>query len=185
MFNKLNSIYDNLKNYNLVTLKRISNVYSGKEVVDEIKKSSSSFEVYGSGPTAFKYTSNYLFDGKYIIFGRKGTIGKPYILDKKFWLVDTAYAITNNKKVSFDYLYYILRIFKWEIFTTNTVKPSVVADEIIKTKVKLPTIKIQKNINKKINMLENKIKMYKSLVNQQIQNLQELKLTLISDVVTG
>ncbi|MBU0279127.1 hypothetical protein KMP12_05790, partial [Gemella sp. zg-1178] len=42
-----------------------------------------------------------------------------------------------------------------------------------------------KNINKKINMLENKIKMYKSLVNQQIQNLQELKLTLISDVVTG
>ncbi|MBU0278565.1 restriction endonuclease subunit S, partial [Gemella sp. zg-1178] len=35
LFNKLNSIYDNLKNYNLVTLKRISNVYSGKEVVDE------------------------------------------------------------------------------------------------------------------------------------------------------
>ena len=179
---EFNNIYKNLVTYKEIPLKRVGKIYSGKEIEDETKEG---IPVYGSGKSIFKYTTKALLDGEYIIFGRKGTIGKPYKLSGEFWIVDTAYAIKNNDLVLLDYLYYLLRIFNWEDFLTNTVKPSIVANQILQVKMRIPSIEIQEKIVKNIYSLEEKIENTIKLSNKKILLLIELKNSLISEVVTG
>ena len=179
---EFNNIYKNLVTYKEIPLKRVGKIYSGKEIEDETKEG---IPVYGSGKNIFKYTTKELLNGEYIIFGRKGTIGKPYKLSGKFWIVDTAYAIKNNDLVLLDYLYYLLRIFNWEDFLTNTVKPSIVANQILQVKMRIPSIEIQEKIVKNIYSLEEKIENTIKLSNKKISLLIELKNALISEVVTG
>ena len=183
--NKLKRKYISLKKYNMVSLKRICTVFSGKEVVDEIDFKEGAIPVYGSGSSVFKYTSNVMLDGKFIVFGRKGTIGKPYIVNDRFWLVDTAYAAINNDLVTFDYLFYLLRILNWEEITTNTVKPSIVANQVIQTKIKLPVIEEQNAIMSDINSYEKNINTIIEFISKKIEELELLKQSLISEVVTG
>ena len=171
-----------LVNYKKIPLKRVGKIYSGKEIEDETKEG---IPVYGSGKNIFKYTTKELLNGEYIIFGRKGTIGKPYKLSGKFWIVDTAYAIKNNDLVLLDYLYYLLRIFNWEDFLTNTVKPSIVANQILQVKMRIPSIEIQEKIVKNIYSLEEKLENTIKLSNKKISLLIELKNALISEVATG
>lgn len=182
---KLKNLYLEIKIYNLVPLKRICKIYSGQEVIDEIEYQKEAIPVYGSGKEVFKYTSKNLLKGKFIIFGRKGTIGKPYILDKEFWLVDTAYAAQNNNLVTFDYLFYLLRIFEWKNFTTNTVKPSIVANQMIQSKIKLPSLDIQNLITNKIKKIEIENNNIIENITKSINYLQALKQSLIAEVVTG
>lgn len=179
---EFNNIYKNLVNYKKIPLKRVGKIYSGKEIEDETKEG---IPVYGSGKNIFKYTTKELLNGEYIIFGRKGTIGKPYKLSGKFWIVDTAYAIKNNDLVLLDYLYYLLRIFNWEDFLTNTVKPSIVANQILQVKMRIPSIEIQEKIVKNIYSLEEKLENTIKLSNKKISLLIELKNALISEVATG
>lgn len=179
---ELNNIYKNIVTYKEIPLKRVGKIFPGKEIEDETKEG---IPVYGSGKNIFKYTTKELLNGEYIIFGRKGTIGKPYKLSGKFWIVDTAYAIKNNDLVLLDYLYYLLRIFNWEDFLTNTVKPSIVANQILQVKMRIPSIEIQEKIVKNIYLLEEKIKNTIKLSNKKISLLIELKNSLISEVVTG
>lgn len=179
---KLANIYKNINVYKKIPLKRVSRIYSGKEIEDEAE---SGVPVYGSGKNIFKYTTKELLNGKYIIFGRKGTIGKPYKINGKFWIVDTAYAIKNNDLVLFDYLYYLLQILNWNEFVTNTVKPSIVANQILQVKMKIPSIEIQEKIVKNINLLEENIENTIKLSNKKNSLLIELKNSLISEVVTG
>ncbi|MHA0297202.1 restriction endonuclease subunit S [Mesomycoplasma ovipneumoniae] len=183
--NELKRKYISLRKYNMVSLKRICTIFSGKEVVDEIHFKKGAIPVYGSGNIVFKYTSNVMLDGKFIIFGRKGTIGKPYIVNSKFWLVDTAYAAVNNDLVTFDYLFYLLRILNWEEFTTNTVKPSIVANQVIQTKIKLPVIEEQNAITSDINIYEKNVNTILEFISKKIKELESLKQSLISEVVTG
>ena len=183
--NELKRKYISLRKYNMVSLKRICTIFSGKEVVDEINFKEGAIPVYGSGSIVFKYTSNVMLDGKFIIFGRKGTIGKPYIVNNKFWLVDTAYAAKNNDLVTFDYLFYLLRILNWEEFTTNTVKPSIVANQVIQTKIKLPVIEEQNTIMSDINSYEKNVNTILEFISKKIKELELLKQSLISEVVTG
>lgn len=172
--------------YNNIKLKFICDVIPGKEVKKEVTSNqNNAVPVYGSSNIPFKFTSNSLLEGKYIVFGRKGNIGNPYKLDGKFWIVDTAYAVKNNDNVIFDFLYFSLCVFNWSKYTTQTALPSIVANEIIEEKIYCPPIKIQKMIVEKLNMTQDKVNDYNSNLQSQIAYLQELKQTLISDAVTG
>lgn len=124
--------------WQLVPLKRLMNVASGKEVTIEVPPSDTAVPVYGSGTAPFKYTFESISDEPSIIFGRKGTLGHPYLVEPPFWAVDTAYLATPRKGTSVQYLYYLLKCFDWQPFVTNTAKPSLVASDIMAEKVPLP-----------------------------------------------
>lgn len=189
---KINEIWEsvlrnNLSNKsNIIKLKFICEVIPGKEVKEEIDSNqNNAVAVYGSSNIPFKFTNNSLLDGKYIIIGRKGTIGKPYKLDGKFWIVDTAYAVKNKDNVIFDFLYFSLCVFNWSKYTTQTALPSIVANEIIEEKIYCPPIEIQNVIVEKLNMVQDKVNDYNINLQSQIKKLELLKQSLISDVVTG
>lgn len=168
-----------------IKLKFVCDIYSGKEVNQEITYTKETIPVYGSSNEPFKYTSNSLFSGNYIILGRKGTIGKPYKLNEDFWIVDTAYAVKNKNIIEFDFLYYSLCMLNWSKYMTKTALPSIVANEVIEEKIYFPSIEMQKTIVEKLKDLQNKIDLANFNLQSQIKNLQLLKQSLISDVVTG
>ena len=169
-----------------VPLKRVCSVIAGKEISVEVdSENSEAVRVFGSGDKVFKYTNNHLLDGEFIIFGRKGTIGKPYIVEGKLWIVDTAYAMKNNHLTDFKYLYYLMKIFPWEDFATNTVKPSIVANQILMQKIILPEIDVQIEVARNIDNLIEKNKELVEVIQHKIIELDNLKQSLISSVVTG
>lgn len=125
--------------WQLIPLKRLMRVYSGKEVPLEVPPSETAVPVYGSGADPFKYTVESISDKPSILFGRKGTLGQPYIVEPPFWAVDTAYIGMPQKGMDIQYLNYLLQVFDWQPFITNTAKPSLVANDILPEKVPVPT----------------------------------------------
>lgn len=125
--------------WRLIPLKRLIRVESGKEVPLEVPPSEAAVPVYGSGADPFKYTVVSISDKPSILFGRKGTLGQPYIVEPPFWAVDTAYIGTPRKGMDIQYLNYLLQVFDWRPFVTNTAKPSLVANDILPEKVPLPS----------------------------------------------
>ncbi|MDD2212636.1 MAG: restriction endonuclease subunit S [Clostridia bacterium] len=171
--------------WQVVALKRGMKVRNGRELIDEDKDVTKNINVYGSGGI-FKYTSKYLYDGESVLFGRKGTIGKPLYVNERFWTVDTMYYSTFDlKKYLPKFTYYILQIYPWNIITTQTALPSVVGTVVENIKGMLPGIKDQQKI---ANFLDIKTAQFDSIIAKKellIQKLEEAKKSLISEVVTG
>ncbi|MDY6316776.1 MAG: restriction endonuclease subunit S [Oribacterium sp.] len=94
------------RNWSLAELKYFSKVNNGKEIEIELNEDDeAAIPVYGSGGV-FKFTNNYLYDGVSVMFGRKGTLGKPLYVKGKFWTVDTMYYLTYTGKMNPKYNYY-------------------------------------------------------------------------------
>lgn len=80
-------------------LKQFCKINNGKEIINELSPESEfKIEVFGSGGV-FKYTDQELYEGESVLFGRKGTLGKPLYVNQKFWTVDTMYYLTFNESV--------------------------------------------------------------------------------------
>ncbi len=131
--------------WSLAQLKRFVHVNNGREVPTEINQCEDAVPVYGSGGI-FKYTDTFLYDGEAVMFGRKGTLGKPIYVNKKFWTVDTMYYLTFSDELFAKFNYYQLVAFDWEPHITQTALPSIVASEIISCKFAVPPIDEQREI---------------------------------------
>ena len=112
--------------WEIVQLKRFATVNNGREIENEVHASEYATPVFGSGGV-FKYTDSYMYDGEAVMFGRKGTLGKPIYVNKRFWTVDTMYYLTYNQSLVAKYNYYQLLVFNWESHITQTALPSIVA----------------------------------------------------------
>jgi type I restriction enzyme S subunit len=136
----------------------------------------------------------YLLEEGDVLFARTGgTVGKSFKY-KKEWgpCCYAGYLIrmsVNQKKISSDYLNYVTKsdyYWKWinSIFIRSTIQ-NVSAEKYKDFLIALPSLKEQQEIlhflNKKIPIFENGIKS----VEKSILLLQELKASLISNVVTG
>ena len=172
------------KEWESARFKRCLKVVSGKEILDAEKEIEKKIEVYGSGGV-FKATSEILYKGESVLFGRKGTIGKPLFVNGEFWTVDTMYYTTYKKDAYPRFFYYQFLIFPWVLITTQTTLPSIVGSEV----ENLPTVfpsrvemeMISAHLDKKLQKLE--VLEYKTT--QQIQKLKQAKQSLISEAVTG
>lgn len=166
-------------------IKRFVDLFNGQEIKKEIPKSEKSIDVYGSGGI-FKYTEEYLYNGEAVLFGRKGSIGKPIIVKGKFWTVDTMYYSVCKKAVADNYFfYYLLKIFPWDFFATKTALPSIVGSEVFNQFVSLPPLSEQESIAK---ALDAKCVQIDSLISEKqslIKDLAEYKKSLIFEAVTG
>ncbi|MFW7418071.1 restriction endonuclease subunit S [Vagococcus fluvialis] len=149
------------EHWTTIKLKRVLKIHNGREVIAEVDEEADSIPVYGSGGI-FKRTNEVLYSGNAILFGRKGTIGKPIKVTGEFWTVDTMYYSIVREHGAIDYLYYLLKIFPWSLIATNTTIPSVVGSELGEQIICYPNnIETIKQIG---NYLEKKNKEIKKLV---------------------
>lgn len=170
--------------WQLVPLKMLMNVESGKEVIVEVHEGENAVPVYGSGLFPFKFTDRSISSRRAIVFGRKGTIGQPYLVSPPYWLVDTAYSAIPKKGVVLQYLYFLLSVFDWQPFVTNTAKPSLVANDILAEKVPCPPVIEQEKI---VEFLESKTAEIDTLIEKlslQVELLERYRRELIARTVT-
>jgi type I restriction enzyme S subunit len=173
------------KDWKRIYFKRCFNVKNGREIDNEVLDSENSIPVFGSGGI-FKYTDKYLYDIESVLFGRKGTIGKPiYISNIKFWTVDTMYYTVFMKEFHPKFFYYQLKLFPWEKITTNTALPSVVGTDVENSITCIPKynqMKILADIlDRRVNEMNKTIDLNKKI----IEELKQAKQSLISEAVTG
>ncbi|MGJ9540190.1 restriction endonuclease subunit S [Actinotignum sp. GS-2025c] len=170
--------------WQLIPLKRVMRVTSGKEVEAEVSVSENAVPVYGSGLTPFKYTDRAICNEPVIIFGRKGTLGQPFIVRSPFWVVDTAYMATARTNTTLLYLNYILKVFDWQPFITNTAKPSLVANDILAEKVPLPEMPEQSVILNYLKSITTEIDSVGKKLRHQVELLERYRRELIAHTVT-
>lgn len=104
-----------------------------------------SYPVYGSGGE-FKRTNQYLFDGPSILFGRKGTIDKPLLVDGRFWTVDTMFYTVPGPDVDPRFVHYWALIAPLSVLSTNTAVPSVTSTDLAQLYLAVPPLPTQRAI---------------------------------------
>ena len=170
--------------WEIVQLKRFCSINNGREILEEIDKSEETIPVYGSGGV-FKYTTTFLYDGETVMFGRKGTLGKPIYTNGKFWVVDTMYYLTFSERLSSKYCYYQLVAFDWTPLITQTALPSIVGSEVVSCIFAFPSLNEQHHI---VSFLDAECAEIDALIAQKEQFIVEMesyKKSLIYEYVTG
>lgn len=170
--------------WDLVQLKRFVTVNNGREIEVEVDDTAEgAIGVYGSGGV-FKYTDRYMHDGVAVMFGRKGTLGKPLYVDKKFWVVDTMYYLTYTEALHPKYNYYQLMVFDWNPHITQTALPSVVASQIVAKNFPIPDIKEQRRIAAFLDHRCAEIDAVMERTRATIEEYKKLKQAVITEAVT-
>ncbi|EMF0275380.1 restriction endonuclease subunit S [Enterococcus hirae] len=166
------------------TLKRIKSflkVKNGKEIEND----GGEIPVYGSGGI-FKWTDEVIFNKPSVLFGRKGTIGKPLFVENPFWTVDTMFYTDIDTRVAEPmWVYYVLNILPWDYYSTQTALPSIVGSVIENIKVPYTGLHEQRKI---VSYLNGKIKSLDNLIQkkeQMIIGLMEYKNAEIYEYATG
>ncbi|MFB5544463.1 restriction endonuclease subunit S [Bacillus cereus] len=165
--------------------KRCFKVVNGKEINVELDvEDQNGIDVFGSGGK-FKKTNESLYSGESVLFGRKGTIGKPLYVSGEFWVVDTMYFTKFYQDYYPKWFYYVLKIYPWHLIMTQTALPSIVGSDIENDRWCIPTYKEQKEISFYLDAVSENIDNLISDINNQIKNLKDYRQSLIYEAVTG
>lgn len=170
--------------WEVVQLKRFAEVHNGREIDVEVDSAdSSAVGVYGSGGV-FKYTNRAQYSGKAVLFGRKGTLGKPLYVEGQLWAVDTMYFLTYSNRLLEKFSYYQFLAFNWAPYITHTAIPSVVASEIVACYFPIPPLEEQAKI---VDYLDNSCASLDTILDKtrsSIEEYKKLKQAVITQAVT-
>ena len=164
-------------------LKNVLRIRNGRDY-KEVEVESGGYPVYGSGGI-FKRSSDYLFDGESVLFGRKGTVDKPLLVSGKFWTVDTMFYSEVFSNAKPNYIYHQALLFPFDQLSTNTALPSMTQENLLELGFVIPPFDEQEQI---CQYLSDKLKVFSNLVSKAekaIQLMQERRTALISAAVTG
>lgn len=170
--------------WEVVQLKRFAEVHNGREIDVEVDSTdSSAVGVYGSGGV-FKYTNRAQYSGKAVLFGLKGTLGKPLYVEGQLWAVDTMYFLTYSNRLLEKFSYYQFLAFNWAPYITHTAIPSVVASEIVACYFPIPPLEEQAKI---ADYLDNGCASLDTILDKtrsSIEEYKKLKQAVITQAVT-
>lgn len=170
--------------WKLVQLKQFTSVNNGKEITSECDSSNlDAVPVYGSGGV-FKYTNTPLYCGEAVMFGRKGTLGKPIHVSGRFWTVDTMYFLTYSTDLLPRFNYYQLMAFDWNPYITHTALPSVVASQIVSCRFAFPLVSEQRRIADFLDSECAEIDAVLEKTRASIEEYKKLKQAVITQAVT-
>ena len=141
---------------------------------------SGNIPVYGTGGI-ITYVDKYLFNGKSVGIGRKGSIDKPVLLDGKFWTVDTLFYVKEFFNSDIDFIYNSFLKIPWLKYNEATGLPSLSQNIINNLKIPLPPLPEQKKIADCLSTWDCAIEKQSALINA----LTERKKALMQQLLTG
>ena len=141
---------------------------------------SGNIPVYGTGGI-ITYVDKYLFNGKSVGIGRKGSIDKPVLLDGKFWTVDTLFYVKEFFNSDIDFIYNSFLKIPWLKYNEATGLPSLSQNIINNLKIPLPPLPEQKKIADFLSTWDCAIEKQSALINA----LTERKKALMQQLLTG
>jgi restriction endonuclease S subunit len=109
-------------------------------------KTGTLYPYYGTGSIT-GYTDEFLYDGKYILTARNGTIGNCFLTDGKFFPSDHIFVIDIKDKCLMKYVYYILsNNEKLDQLKTGVGIPNITKGTLETLKIHIPSLERQKEI---------------------------------------
>lgn len=122
-------------------LRRVVRIENGQDIKDRVVDEGG-FPVYGSGGP-FARASRPLYDGPSVLFGRKGTIDKPLLVDEPFWAIDTMFYTRISPLIEPRFLYYYATTIPFRYFSTDTALPSMTQSDLASVELPLPPLDTQ------------------------------------------
>ena len=141
---------------------------------------SGNIPVYGTGGI-ITYVDEYLFNGKSVGIGRKGSIDKPVLLNNKFWTVDTLFYVKEFFNSDVDFIYNSFLKIPWLKYNEATGLPSLSQNIINNIKIPLPPLPEQKAIADCLSTWDVAIEKQSQL----IELLTQRKKALMQQLLTG
>ncbi|MCT3629152.1 restriction endonuclease subunit S [Elizabethkingia anophelis] len=119
--------------------------------------------VFGTGGI-ITYVDDFLFEGRTVGIGRKGSIDKPVLLKGKFWTVDTLFYIKEYYHTYVDFVYSLFQSINWMQYNEATGLPSLSQTNILNIKIPLPPLPEQQKISEILSTWDKAIQQTQSLI---------------------
>jgi len=164
-------------------LKSLAKIKGGKDS-KAVEIEVEGYPIYGSGGV-FGRASEYLHKKTSVLLGRKGTIDKPLFVTEPFWSVDTMFYTDIKKNVDPKFFYYQCLTIKFGLYQYGSAVPSMSENVLSRILFATPEYDEQQRISSYLDEKTVQIDQIIESINNQVNNLKELRKTLINDVVTG
>lgn len=160
------------------TLRDLALINYGKSAKDVISIDGL-FPVLGTGGED-RTGDQYLYDGESIILGRKGSIDRVLFATGKFWVIDTAYFLSDFNGADPRWLYYYLSTINLAGLNEATGVPSLARDRLYKITIQRPTSPEQLEIAEIVVTVDIAIERTEALIAKQ----RRIKTGLMHDLLT-
>jgi type I restriction-modification system DNA methylase subunit len=154
----------------------IKEVKTGKDVVATERKKGE-YPFYGANGI-IDYVDSYIFDGKYLLTARTGSLGSLHITNGKFWCSGDVHRMEFENDTLLSYTYYYLQTIDFQKFRTGSAHPKLSGSSLKSIKIPIPSLERQKEIveycefnDNLIKQLEKEIENNKNLAKQFITNI--------------
>ena len=119
-------------------------VKTGKDVVATDRKKGE-YPFYGANGIT-DYVDSYIFDGKYLLTARTGSLGSLHISNGKFWCSGDVHRMEFENDTLLSYTYYYLQTIDFQKFRTGSAHPKLSGSSLKSIKIHIPSIERQKEI---------------------------------------
>lgn len=176
------SLLDTLPgHWHVVQLRRVAAFRNGTDYKD-VEVEEGGYPVYGSGGE-FRRSSRYLYEGPSVLFGRKGTVDKPLLVNGRFWTVDTMFYTELAAIIDPRFLYYVATTIPFDLYRTNTAVPSMTQTDLASHRIPLPPLDEQRAIADYLDRETAQIDTLIAKQEQLITTLRERRTSTIDNLV--
>ncbi len=166
-------------------LKYVANLRSGQNIISEEIDEEGAYPVYG-GNGLRGYFSKFTHDGNYILIGRQGALcGNINYAKGKFWASEHAVVVALFNGQDLLYIGELLRTMNLNQYSRSAAQPGLAVDTIINQIIPVPSYAEQMQIARYIDQEISKIDQLIIRIKRQIELLQEYRIAIISETVTG
>ena len=121
------------------------------------------------------YASKPLYIHESVLIGRKGTLGKPFYIDRPFWTIDTLFYTRINKSLIIPrYFYYAMCSLGLERFAEGAAVPSLTTKTLNEIEIPVPTMSEQQHIVDIIGTIDDLIEKKRATIAKIDQLAQKL-----------
>ncbi len=173
------------ENWNIVALKFLCSMQSGKTLSSEQISEEGKYPVYGGNGLRGYYSEANTF-GNYLLVGRQGALcGNVHHVQGEFWATEHAVVTKCSALSDVRYMYYLLLGMNLNQYASNTAaQPGLAVSQIINVKTCLAPIQEQKLIAVALDEKCAQVNTLIANVQAQIEKLKAYKQSLITEVVT-
>jgi restriction endonuclease S subunit len=126
----------------------------------------------------------FLFDGKYLLTARTGSLGSLHITDGKFWCTGDVHCIKFNDDITLSYIYQYLHTIDFQKFRTGAAHPKLSGSALKSINIHIPDIERQKEIVEYCEYNDNLIKQLEREIEQNKKQAQMFLANIIKVVGT-
>jgi type I restriction-modification system DNA methylase subunit/restriction endonuclease S subunit len=155
----------------------VKEVKTGKDVVATDRKKGE-YPFYGANGI-IDYVDSYIFDGKYLLTARTGSLGSLHISNGKFWCSGDVHRIEFDNNTLLSYTYYYLQTIDFQKFRTGSSHPKLSGSSLKSIKIPIPPLNKQKEI---VDYCEYNDTLIKQL-EKEIENNKQLAQQFITEIV--